>query len=254
MIKLMENYNENLITKTISDIRYQMTIDGEILLNLKDVAVGLGFERARERNGNITKTIRWDRIKSYLAQIDDKYLTPEVGPDLFISESDFYELAMQAQSDSAKRFRKKIAKEILPAIRKHGAYISEGITPDQIEHLMENQVIEFYVGGGERSAQRIRQMIIGKKFDTLDLIKSFNYIYERLSTCYREQFIKSFKYALEEAYDRVLTGDDKKMKRIAMENIRTKGELLYRIESQHHKRDNRSYGQRLRHAKKEQLK
>lgn len=53
---------------------------------------------------------------------------------------------------------------------------------------------------------------------------------------------------LDEAYDRVLTGDDKKMKKIAMENLRTKGELLYRIENQHHQRDNRSYGQKLRHA------
>ena len=56
------------------------------------------------------------------------------------------------------------------------------------------------------------------------------------------------EYALDEAYDRVLTGDDKKMKKIAMENLRTKGELLYRIENQHHQRDNRSYGQKLRHA------
>lgn len=38
------------------------------------------------------------------------------------------------------------------------------------------------------------------------------------------------------------------MKKIAMENLRTKGELLYRIENQHHQRDNRSYGQKLRHA------
>ena len=244
----MNKQIQNVVTEMIDGINYQQMIGGEIFLNLKDVAIGLGFERERERNGNITKTIRWDNIKKYLSEIDDIYLTQEVGLDLFILESDFYELAMVAKSETAKAFRKKIAKEILPAIRKHGAYISENATPEQLDHLMENQIVEFYTGGGERSAQRIRQLIFDKKFDNLDLIKSFNYIYDRLSSSYRGAFIKSFKYALDEAYDRVLTGDDKKMKKIAMENLRTKGELLYRIENQHHQRDNRSYGQKLRHA------
>ena len=69
------------------------------LLSERFCYIGLGFERERERNGNITKTIRWDRIKDYLVQIDDRYLTPEVGSDLFICESDIYELAMLAKSD-----------------------------------------------------------------------------------------------------------------------------------------------------------
>lgn len=244
----MSEQIQNVVTETIDGISYQKMIDGEIFLNLKDVAIGLGFETSQERNGNITTFIRWSRIKQYLVQIDEKYLQPEVDANLFICESDFYELAMLAKSDVAKAFRKKIAKEILPAIRKHGAYISENATPEQLDHLLENQVVEFYTSGGERSAQRIRQLIFDKKFDNLDLIKSFNYIYDRLSSSYRGAFIKSFKYALDEVYDRVLTGDDKKMKKIAMENLRTKGELLYRIENQHHQRDNRSYGQKLRHA------
>lgn len=240
----------NVTVETIEGISYQKTIDGEIFLNLKDVAIGLGFERIQNIKRKEYRSIRWENIKGYLTEIDEKYLHQEVGENLFISESDFYELAMLAKSEVAKAFRKKIAKEILPAIRKHGAYISDNATPEQLDHLMENQVIEFYTGGGERSAQRIRQLIFDKKFDTLDLIKSFNYIYDRLSSNYRKPFINSFKYALDEAYDRVLTGGDKKMKKIAMENLRTKGELLYRIENQHHQRDNRSYGQRLRYATK----
>lgn len=246
----MNEQIENIITETIEGISYQKTVDGEIFLNLKDVAIGLGFERVQNINGKEYRSIRWESIKGYLSEIDDRYLHQEIGEMLFVSESDFYELAMIAKSDVAKAFRKKIAKEILPAIRKHGAYISDNITPEQLEHLMENQVLEFYADGGERSAQRIRQLILEKKFDTLDLIRSFNYIYERLSSSFRKPFIKSFKYALDETYDRVLTGNDKKMKKIAMENLRTKGELLYRIENQHHQRDNRSYGQRLRYANK----
>ena len=139
----MNKQIQNVVTEMIDGINYQQMIGGEIFLNLKDVAIGLGFERERERNGNITKTIRWDNIKKYLSEIDDRYLTQEVGLDLFILESDFYELAMVAKSETAKAFRKKIAKEILPAIRKHGAYISENATPEQLDHLMENQIVSF---------------------------------------------------------------------------------------------------------------
>ena len=163
----MNKQIQNVVTEMIDGINYQQMIGGEIFLNLKDVAIGLGFERERERNGNITKTIRWDNIKKYLSEIDDRYLTQEVGLDLFILESDFYELAMVAKSETAKAFRKKIAKEILPAIRKHGAYISEiaglkekqcgkysgwkykvnGVVPGvacSSYELHENDVIEWY--------------------------------------------------------------------------------------------------------------
>lgn len=243
--------NELLKTniQEFSGINYLKTADGEILLSLKDIAIGLGFEKEENRNGKITKSIRWNRVKQYLAQIDDKYLRPEVVADLFISESDFYELSMMAQSEVAKAFRKKIAREILPAIRKTGGYISEDITPEQAENLLENQIILFYKEGGEKAAQRIRALIESKNFDSLDLWKSFQYIYGNLSSSLKKAFIKSFSYAVEESYDRALCGNDKKKKRLANEGLRTKSELMYRIECAHHQWDNRSYGQKLRHAK-----
>ena len=69
----MNKQIQNVVTEMIDGINYQQMIGGEIFLNLKDVAIGLGFERERERNGNITKTIRWDNIKKYLSEIDDRY-------------------------------------------------------------------------------------------------------------------------------------------------------------------------------------
>ena len=66
----MNKQIQNVVTEMIDGINYQQMIGGEIFLNLKDVAIGLGFERERERNGNITKTIRWDNIKKYLSEID----------------------------------------------------------------------------------------------------------------------------------------------------------------------------------------
>ena len=51
----MNKQIQNVVTEMIDGINYQQMIGGEIFLNLKDVAIGLGFERERERNGNITK-------------------------------------------------------------------------------------------------------------------------------------------------------------------------------------------------------
>ena len=46
----------------IDGINYQQMIGGEIFLNLKDVAIGLGFERERERNGTYKHSM--DNIKN----------------------------------------------------------------------------------------------------------------------------------------------------------------------------------------------
>ena len=45
----MNKQIQNVVTEMIDGINYQQMIGGEIFLNLKDVAIGLGFERERER-------------------------------------------------------------------------------------------------------------------------------------------------------------------------------------------------------------
>lgn len=41
----MNKQIQNVVTEMIDGINYQQMIGGEIFLNLKDVAIGLGFER-----------------------------------------------------------------------------------------------------------------------------------------------------------------------------------------------------------------
>ena len=244
----VNNNSEQFITAIMQGIAYITNVDGDILLNLKDVAIGLGFVREQNRNGSITHSIRWANIKNLLGKIDEEYLHHPVGANLYINESDFYELAAMSNSAVGIAFRKKVFREIIPAIRKTGAYISENATPEQVMYLFENQVIEFFNRGGKKPAQRIRQLIDSKELNKLKLIESFDYIYERLKGECRNQFINSFKYALEEAYNRALmTGG--KQKKLAMESFRTKAELLFHIERVHHKRDNYSHGQTLRRVK-----
>ena len=45
----------------------------------------------------------------------------------FIPENIFYRLAMKAKNETAEKFQAKVADEIIPSIRKHGAYMTSDV-------------------------------------------------------------------------------------------------------------------------------
>ena len=92
--------------------------DGTVYLKLETVARGLGFTRIAA-SGN--EVIRWERINGYLKEFG----MPSCGHEDFIPENIFYRLAMKAKSETAERFQAFVADEILPSIRKHGAYMTK---------------------------------------------------------------------------------------------------------------------------------
>jgi len=61
-------------------------------------------------------------------------VSQQVGKDDFVPEPAFYMLAMKADNDTARVFQKTVAYDILPSIRKHGAYL----TPAKIEEVLLN--------------------------------------------------------------------------------------------------------------------
>lgn len=104
--------------------------DGVAYLKLETVARGLGFTQ-KAASGN--EVVRWERVRRYLEELcvptcgDGKY------PD-FIPENIFYRLAMKAKNAVAEAFQAKVADEIIPSIRKHGAYA----TPATIDNIIAN--------------------------------------------------------------------------------------------------------------------
>lgn len=52
----------------------------------------------------------------------------------FVNESGLYEVLLRSDSPKAKPFRKWVTTEVLPSIRKHGAYM----TPETIEQVLTN--------------------------------------------------------------------------------------------------------------------
>lgn len=101
--------------------------NGTAYLNLEAVARGLGFTYVAA-SGN--EVVRWKRVEGYLKELG----VATCGYDEYIPESVFYRLAMKAKNEVAEAFQAKIAEEVIPSIRKHGAYM----TPETLESAILN--------------------------------------------------------------------------------------------------------------------
>lgn len=91
---------------------------GTAYLNAEDVARGFGF--TREKNG--VEYVMWDRVNRYLSEFGFSTL---VRKDNFLPENMVYRLGFKASNEVAQKFQAVLADEVLPAIRKHGAYMTE---------------------------------------------------------------------------------------------------------------------------------
>ncbi|MCC4120184.1 phage antirepressor KilAC domain-containing protein [Lactococcus lactis] len=85
----------------------------EVLFRAEQVAKSLGFTQTKNRK----EYIRWETISKYLSQ--------QVGKLDFISEPMVYKLAFKANNAVSEKFTDWLAVEVLPTIRKHGAYMTD---------------------------------------------------------------------------------------------------------------------------------
>lgn len=100
-------------------------IDGEAWLVGKDVAEILGYERP-------TKAVT-DHVDSEdrdVVPIQDSIGRMQNTP--IINESGLYSLIISSKLPQAKNFKRWVTAEVLPSIRKHGAYM----TPQKIEEVL----------------------------------------------------------------------------------------------------------------------
>lgn len=93
------------------------TIDGEPYFVGKDVATILGYSNPRDA---ISKHV--DDEDKGVAKCDTLGGRQEI---LFINESGLYSLILRSQLPAAKRFKHWVTSEVLPAIRRHGMYVTE---------------------------------------------------------------------------------------------------------------------------------
>lgn len=110
---------------TIRGVRGRINSEGTAELNLEDISRGLGF--TQQKSG--TEYVRWETVYGHLTDIG---FSQHVGKDGFVPENVFYRLAMKAKNETAESFQATVADEILPSIRKHGAYM----TPESLEKAL----------------------------------------------------------------------------------------------------------------------
>lgn len=99
--------------------------DGEPWFVGKDVATSLGY--AKPLNALATHIDEDDSLKQGLT--DNMGRMQET---IFINESGLYSLVLSSKLPTAKKFKRWVTNEVIPSIRKHGAYM----TPDKLEEVL----------------------------------------------------------------------------------------------------------------------
>lgn len=108
-IQIFNNEELKLKVRTIQNE------DGSISVNAEDTAIGFGWYE--EKSEKIYP--RWRTINGYIQEFG---FSQEVAKDDYIPESLFYMLGMKASNKVAQDFQKWLAAEVIPSIRKTGAY------------------------------------------------------------------------------------------------------------------------------------
>ncbi|MGX7041548.1 phage antirepressor [Leuconostoc lactis] len=97
--------------------------NGQILFDAETAAIKIGISL----NKKGVEYVRWERVRKYLN-------SPQVEKGDFITEQQLYKLAIKANSAQAENFQDWVTSEVLPAIRKHGTYM----TDQTIEDVLTN--------------------------------------------------------------------------------------------------------------------
>ena len=103
-----------------------LTIEGEPYFVGKDVAEILGYANSRDA---ITRHVDYEDKADVVIHDGSQNRNMTV-----INESGLYSLILSSKLPQAKQFKRWVTSEVLPAIRKHHAYIS----PDKVEELLLN--------------------------------------------------------------------------------------------------------------------
>lgn len=118
--------------------------DGEPWFVAKDIADALGYS---ETNAMTKRLEDEDFISAKLEGMNMK--------STLINESGLYSAILGSQLQLAKRFKKWVTSEVLPSIRKHGAYL----TPSKLEEVLLNPDTIIQLAQNLKAEQERAQML-----------------------------------------------------------------------------------------------
>ena len=127
---------KNLVfkSKEFGQIR-TCTVEGETYFVGKDVASALGYKKPE--NAIATHIDEEDKTSTLIQGSGSNYKSQVI----VINESGLYSLILSSKLDSARRFKRWVTSEVLPAIRKNGRYELESKAKElqQQNRLLESK-------------------------------------------------------------------------------------------------------------------
>ena len=93
-------------------------IDGQVYFDAEQTAIGLGLTKITKGK----EYVRWERVNEYLGLSKSGQ---RVKRSDYITEQQFYKLAIKANNPVAEKFQDWVTSEVLPAIRRHGVYMTD---------------------------------------------------------------------------------------------------------------------------------
>ncbi|WP_308261406.1 phage antirepressor [Prevotella sp.] len=166
----MDNNIQIFNNEELGTIRIKGTPDAPLFC-LGDVCKMLGL-----RQGNVR-----ERLEKGVVSTEPLLTSGGIQMVNFVTEDGLYDVILDSRKPEAKRFRKWVTSEVLPTIRKHGAYM----TKDTLERAIAEPdfLIQLATTMKEEKAKRleaeqqceVQKQIIGemeKKVSYLDLILS----------------------------------------------------------------------------------
>lgn len=102
--------------------------DGEILFKANDVAIALGYQ-----NYKWAVTSHCEGVRVLRTPSENQHGTVVLQPTKYIPEADVYALIFGSKLPAAKEFRRWVFEEVLPCIRKNGAYMTDDVQARAID-------------------------------------------------------------------------------------------------------------------------
>ena len=99
--------------------------NGQVMFDAETAAIGMGITTFAKSGKNY---VRWPRVNEYLGLSTSGQLVKRGD---FITEPQFYKLAIKANNETAERFQNWVTTEVLPSIRKTGVYGVSQMSPMQ---------------------------------------------------------------------------------------------------------------------------
>lgn len=159
-VKIFENEELGLQVRTI------LNPDGSISVSAEDTAIGFGWCRTEMKNGREYTSIRWSTLNSYCKELG---FSNELAKEDYIPESLYYLLGMKANNEKAQRYQRWLAIDVLPSLRKTGAY--------QIKKLTQEEIMRIQLGMLDEQGERLEG--VEQRVDNLENTMNIDYAQQR---------------------------------------------------------------------------